>query len=84
MVMMILHISVSTWGRFRASCLALDQLEINPHLQLRRLHTMSGCYMISEASLMWPHPVLQEREGSGNLCTLQPLVAQEFHLLSIM
>ena len=50
--------------------LALDQLEINPHLQLRRLHTMSGCYMISEASLVWPHPVSQKREGSGNLRTL--------------
>ena len=62
MVMMILDFSVSTQGRFRVSCLALDQLEIDPHLQLRRLHTMSGCYIISEASLAWPHPVLQERE----------------------
>ena len=42
------------------------------------------CKTMLQGILMWLHPVLQEREGVCMVTLIQPLVAQEFHLLALV
>ena len=42
------------------------------------------CKTMLQGSLMWLHPVPQERERVYMVTSIQPLVAQEFHLLTLV